>query len=147
MPVRSSAFHPSGATILATGRRKYFYIYDVQSGRVDKNPGIYGREDKSLEKFSISPCGRYIAFLGRDGYVVLVSYKTKQWIANLKMNNSVRSVAWGADGEKLWSVGGDAEVYQWDLRTRECVKRWADNGGFKPCVMAVSENEEYYAVG
>ncbi|RUS25002.1 WD40-repeat-containing domain protein [Jimgerdemannia flammicorona] len=148
MPVHSSAFDPTGTTILATGRRKYFYIYDVQAGHVDKSQGIYGRENKSLEKFSMSPCGRYVAFLGRDGYIVLVSYKTKQWVANLKMNNSVRSVAWAQDGESLWSVGGDAEVYQWDLRnSRQCIKRWADDGGFKPCALAVSGNEEYYAVG
>ncbi|CAO3660842.1 unnamed protein product [Umbelopsis ramanniana] len=147
MPIHRSAFHPDGDHIVATGRRKYFYIYDVQSGAVDKSSGIWGREDRSLEQFSISPCGNYIAFLGRDGYIILISFKTKQWIANLKMNSSVHSVDWSADGKYIWGVGIDGEVYQWDVAQRACVHRWMDDGAFKPSVMAVSHNEDYYAVG
>jgi U3 small nucleolar RNA-associated protein 18 len=147
MPIHRSEFHPDGDHIVATGRRKHFYIYDVQSGSVDKSSGIWGREDKSLEQFSISPCGKYIAFLGRDGYIILISFKSKQWIANLKMNSSVHSVDWSADGKYIWGVGIDGEVYQWDVAQRTCVHRWMDDGAFKPSVMAVSHNEDYYAVG
>ncbi|GAB5588707.1 U3 snoRNP protein [Umbelopsis nana] len=147
MPIHRSAFHPDGDHIVATGRRKYYYIYDVQSGTVDKSKGIWGRDDKSLEQFSISPCGKYIAFLGRDGYIILVSFKTKQWIANLKMNGSVHSVDWSADGKYIWGIGIDGEVYQWDIAQRECVHKWMDDGAFKPSALAVSPNEDYYAVG
>lgn len=147
LPIHASAFHPQGDQIVATGRRKYYYIYDVQSGSVDRSSGIWGREDKSLEQFSLSPCGKYIAFLGRDGYIILVSFKTKQWIANLKMNSSVHSVDWSADGKYIWGVGIDGEVYQFDIAQRACVHRWMDDGAFKPSALSVSPNEDYYAVG
>ncbi|CAG8738110.1 5904_t:CDS:2 [Gigaspora margarita] len=38
----------------------------------------YGFQDKSLEKFSISPCEQYNVFAGNSGYLVLVSNRTKQ---------------------------------------------------------------------
>lgn len=149
MPIWNSAFHPAGHTVISTGRRKFFYTYDLESGTVIKSPGIQGRSDydKSLENFSISPCGRYIAFLGRDGYISLVSFQSKQWIANLKMSGSVRSVDWSKDGNYLWSIGGGAEVYQWDVRAARCLHRWNDNGGFKSSAIAVAEGERYLAVG
>ncbi|OZJ02886.1 hypothetical protein BZG36_03805 [Bifiguratus adelaidae] len=149
MPIHKSCFHPTGSAVISTGRRKYYYIFDVESGRVQKCSGIRGRDtDKSLENFSVSPCGRYMAFLGRDGYIVLVSYETRQWIANLKMNGSVRSVDWSEDGEKLYSVGGDAEVYEWDIGTRACVARWPDFGGFKPTAIARGKGgHDYAAIG
>lgn len=38
--------------------------------------------------------------------VCLFSLKTKQWIGNLKMNGSVGSVAFSADGSRMFTGGG-----------------------------------------
>ncbi|KAF7724742.1 U3 snoRNP protein [Apophysomyces ossiformis] len=146
-PITNAAFHTSGNQIIVTGRRKHYYIYDVQSGVMDRCPGIWGKEEKSLEKFSISPCGRYIAFLGTNGHIILVSYLTKQWLADLKMNRTVESVDWSSDGEYLFSIGAEGEVYQWHIGQRECVKRWVDDGALNPSVVRVSHDEKYYATG
>ncbi|KAI7869788.1 WD40-repeat-containing domain protein [Spinellus fusiger] len=146
-PIHSAAFHASGDHIIVTGRRKHYYIYDVQSGAVDKCPGIWGREEKSLEKFSMSPCGRYIAFLGNSGNIILVSFLTKQWLANLKMNGVVESVDWSADGNYIFGIGSEGRVYQFDIGQRQCVKQWTDDGQIKATVMRVSPNENFYATG
>ncbi|KAI9019584.1 WD40-repeat-containing domain protein, partial [Phycomyces nitens] len=146
-PIRTAAFHPSGDQIVVSGRRKHYYIYDVQSGTVDKCPGIWGRDEKSLEKFSISPCGRYIAFLGTSGTIILVSFLTKQWMANLKMNGTVDSVDWSADGKYIFGIGKEGEVYQFDIGQRMCVKRWFDDGQIKATDIRVSPNENFYATG
>ncbi|KAI9255595.1 WD40-repeat-containing domain protein [Phascolomyces articulosus] len=142
-----AAFHPSGDQIIVSGKREFYYIYDVQSGSIDRCPRIWGRQERSLEKFSISPCGRYIAFKGDDGHIILVSALTKQWIGDLKMNQSVRSFDWSSDGKYLYSIGSDAEVYQWDVGERECVKRWRDDGGVDCTAIGVSPNDKYYATG
>lgn len=147
LPIRQASFNPIGTEIIATGRRQYFYIYDVEAGRIDKSLKIHGRRDKSYEEFRISPCGRYIVFGGKDGYLVLVSYQTKQWIANIKMNSSVKGFDWSSDGRYLFGVGGDAEVYQWDVGSRRCVHRFMDFGGFKPTKIAVSRSDGYIAIG
>ncbi|KAI7860113.1 WD40-repeat-containing domain protein [Circinella umbellata] len=142
-----AAFHPKGDQIIVSGRREFYYIYDVQSGSIDRCPRIWGRQERSLEKFSISPCGRYIAFKGDDGHIILVSALTKQWIGDLKMNQIVRSFDWSSDGKYLYSVGSDGEVYQWDIGERECVKRWRDDGGVDCTAISVSPNDKYYATG
>jgi len=79
---------------------------------LDLVPKIMGREEKSLEKFSVSPDGRTIAFLGNDGYIILVDVHTKQWIADLKMNGSVRAVTFTPDGEEIMGSGSDGDVYR-----------------------------------
>lgn len=72
-----------------TGRRKHFYSYDVVSGTASRVPFIRGRLEKSLEWFTASPDGKYLAFVGDNGEIVLVSARSKQWVANLKMNGMV----------------------------------------------------------
>ena len=75
-------------------------------------PRIIGREEKSLEKFSVSPDGRTIAFIGNDGYIILVDAHTKHWIADLKMNGSARAVTFTPDGEFIIGSGSDGDVYR-----------------------------------
>ncbi|KAI8637323.1 WD40-repeat-containing domain protein [Parasitella parasitica] len=147
MPIYHAEFHPSGDQIIVSGRRKFFYIYDIQSGIIDKCPGIWGKEEKSLEKFSISPCGRYIAFLGTSGTIIIVSYLTKKWFCDLKMNGSVESVSWSSDGNFIFGFGSSGEVYQFNIADKECTKRWIDDGCIGASVVCVSPNEKYYATG
>ncbi|KAI8079668.1 WD40-repeat-containing domain protein [Gilbertella persicaria] len=147
MPIYHAEFHPSGNQIIASGRRKFFYIYDIQSGVIDRCPGIWGKDEKSLEKFSISPCGRYIAFLGTSGTIIIVSYLTKKWYCDLKMNKSAESVDWSSDGKYIFGFSGEGQVYQFDVEQKECVKRWVDDGCIGPSVVRVSPSERYYATG
>jgi U3 small nucleolar RNA-associated protein 18 len=147
MPIYHAEFHPSGNEIILSGRRKYFYIYDIQSGVIDKCPGIWGKDEKSLEKFSISPCGKFIAFCGTSGKIMLVSYLTKKWVADLKVNKVVESITWSSDGKYLFAFNNDGEVYQFNVKTRECVKRWIDDGCIGASIFRVSPNEKYYAAG
>ncbi|KAI8597009.1 WD40-repeat-containing domain protein [Dissophora ornata] len=147
MPIYKAAFSATGNSVVASGRRKYFYTYDIDAGKVDKSQGIYGRQEKSLEKFALSPCGQWIAFLGRDGYIILVSSSTRQWVKNLKMNGNVRAVAWSSDSTYLYSVGGDAEIYQWEVSSGKCLHRFIDDGGFKTTCIAVSPNDQFFAIG
>ncbi|CEI92118.1 hypothetical protein RMCBS344292_06389 [Rhizopus microsporus] len=147
MPIYHAEFHPSGDEIVVSGRRSYFYIYNIQTGIIDRCPGIWGREEKSLEDFSISPCGRYIAFLGVSGVIIVVSYSTKKWYCNLKVNKTVESVSWSSDGNYLFGFSGEGQVYQFDVQNKECIKRWNDEGCIGPSVIRVSPDERYYATG
>ncbi|CAI2168790.1 11953_t:CDS:10 [Funneliformis geosporum] len=147
LPILKAEFNPSGSEIIATGRRKYFYIYNIEAGNVDRSHGIFGSEDKSLENFSISPCGKYIVFVGNNGYLTLVSYQTKQWVGKFKMNGSANAVAWSSDGKYLFSVSDDATVYQWDVGERKSVHCFMDEGGYNLKKIAISSNNNYFAIG
>jgi hypothetical protein len=67
--------------------------YDTASGAITRVPRLMGRAEKSLERFVASPDGRWLAFTGNDGYVILASARTKQWAAEFKLNGTARALA------------------------------------------------------
>ena len=63
------------------------------------------------------------------------------------MNGSCQSVAFSHDERYLFSVGDEAEIYQWDMNTRKCMGRIADTGGFSSMKLAASPNGQLLASG
>lgn len=112
MPIHCASFLGNTGSIAVSGRRKFFYLYDAESGKMDKIPYIQGRKEKSLEKFVASPDGSLIAFIGNDGYIILVETKSKSWVADLKMNGSARAVSFSPCGDFVTASGSDGEVYR-----------------------------------
>ena len=66
LPVWTASFTADGKQVVASGRRRYFYCYDLEAARVDKIHQIVGRDEKSLEKFIVSPDNQYLAFMGTE---------------------------------------------------------------------------------
>ncbi|OVA13448.1 hypothetical protein BVC80_5919g3 [Macleaya cordata] len=85
--------------------------FDLVKAKVDKIGPLTGREDKSLEVFEVSPDSNTIAFVGNEGYILLVSSRTKELIGTLKMNGTALSLAFADDGRQLLSSGGDGHFY------------------------------------
>ncbi|EJK69433.1 hypothetical protein THAOC_09309, partial [Thalassiosira oceanica] len=112
MPIMSARFLGDTGSVVLSGRRPFFYVYDAVSGKVQKIPSIAGRKERSLEKFAVSPDGSLIAFVGNDGYVILVDGQTRKWVGDLKMNGSVRAVEFSRDGEYVMGSGSDGDVYR-----------------------------------
>lgn len=146
-PIRKAAFLPNGSQVIISGRRKFFYILDIIKGNVDKTGPLTGRDEKSLEKFEISPDSQTIAFMGNEGYILLVSSKTKELMGTLKMNGTVRSLAFTKDGQHLLSSGGDGQVYFWDLRTRTCLHKGIDEGSINGTALCTSPVGNLFAAG
>ncbi|KAK6120051.1 hypothetical protein DH2020_046181 [Rehmannia glutinosa] len=146
-PVRKAAFLPDGSQAIISGRRKFAYSFDLVKASVDKIGPLTGRDEKSLETFEISPDSKTIAFLGNEGYILLVSSKTKELIGTLKMNGTVRSVAFTNDGEKLLSSGGDGKIYHWDMRTRSCFHIGVDEGCLNGTALCTSPVGNLFAAG
>eukprot|EP00624_Nannochloropsis_granulata_P004359 evm.model.NODE_3177_length_20199_cov_24.013615.7 len=143
LPIQSASFvDPSGADkfeqVVVSGRRPFFYWYDTVSGTTGRVHRLMGREEKSLERFVASPDGQWLAFTGKDGYIVLVGAKSKQWAGEFKMNGTARSMAFSADGQHLLASGGDAVVYRWDLRSTRCLARFHNEGGTVTSALAAS---------
>ena len=112
MPIMSAQFLGDTGSVVLSGRRPFFYVYDAVSGKVQKVPSITGRKERSLEKFAVSPDGSLIAFVGNDGYVILVDGQTRKWVGDLKMNGSVRAITFSRDGEYVMGSGSDGDVYR-----------------------------------
>lgn len=146
-PIRKAAFLPDGSQAIISGRRKFAYSFDLVKAHVDKIGPLTGREEKSLEVFEVSPDSKTIAFLGNEGYILLVSTKTKDLIGTLKMNGTVRSIAFSNDGQQLLSSGGDGQIYHWDLRTRTCFHKGVDEGCLTGTALCVPPVGNLFAAG
>lgn len=146
-PIRKAAFLPDGSQVILGGRRKFFYCFDLVKARVDKIGPLVGREEKSLEVFEVSPDSKTIAFIGNEGYILLVSSITKELIGTMKMNGTARSLAFANDGQHLLSSGGDGHVYHWDMRTRKCFHKGVDEGCITASALCTSPDSSLFAAG
>lgn len=145
--IRKASFLPDGSQVIISGRRKFFYSFDLVKATVDKIGPLTGREEKSLECFEVSPDSKTIAFIGNGGYILLVSAKTKELIGTLKMNGTCRSLAFAEGGQQLLSSGGDGHIYHWDLRTRTCFHKGVDDGCITGSSLCTSPGGNLFAAG
>lgn len=145
--IQKASFLPDGSQVIISGRRKFFYSFDLVKATVDKIGPLTGREEKSLEYFEVSPDSKTIAFTGNEGYILLVSAKTKELIGTLKMNGTCRSLAFSEDGQHLLSSGGDGHIYHWDLRTRTCFHKGVDEGCINGSYLCTSPSGNMFAAG
>lgn len=136
-PLRSSAFSsPVGNRIFFSGRRRYFHIWDLDTGKVEKINGTSDRkaEQKTMERFKLSPCGRWMGIVGSTrkggGIVTILDATTLQWIAQVRIDShgGVADFAWWHDGEGMCVVGKNGEVSEWDGREKRIIARWTDEG-------------------
>lgn len=143
MPVHQAAFAAGGRLVIASGRRKFFYIWDLEAQRLDRIKGLLGFDAASLESFAAPPAsvpaGRAcVAFLGNEGSVGLVSMQSRQLVGTVKMNGQVRAAAFDPTGTELYTGGTDGRVYVWDVRTQRCLHSFVDEGCIKGSALAVS---------
>ncbi|KAJ1457674.1 WD40-repeat-containing domain protein, partial [Pelagophyceae sp. CCMP2097] len=135
-PIFCAQFVEKG-TVVVSGRRPWYHKYDVDTGATQKVPRQLGARDKSLEKFAASPDGQWLAFTCDGGSVALADARRSQWVQDdLKMSGSARAVAFSSDSRRLYTAGGDAEVYVWDLRSRRCLEKFQDAGASKSSSLA-----------
>lgn len=146
-PIHTAHFSADGEQVVLASQRRSFYVYDMIKGDVIKIPQIRGRKEEHFDKFHVSPDGKHLIFNGSNGYLILLSSKTKQWIGNLKMNGSVGAVAFNADGSRMFTAGDDGEVYVWDMNTRSCVHKFRDEGCLNATTLAASRDGQYLVCG
>ncbi|WAR02891.1 UTP18-like protein [Mya arenaria] len=145
-PITCAHFSRDGEQVIIGSNHKAFKYLDMIAGKVVNVP-YKGMEEKSMNKFVLSPDGKYIVFLGKYGRMHFISSKSKEWLFTLTMNGSVQSVAFTSDGQQMYSHGDDGQVYVWDVRTRECIHRFMDEGCTRGTCIAISPNDQYLACG
>lgn len=146
-PIYCAHFSTNGEEVVMGSRHKTFQYYDMIAGKVVRVPQMKGLEENSMSYFEVSPDGKYVVFMGKHGKMHLISSKSKEWITTLKMNGTVNSLAFTNDGTKLFSHGDDGQVYVWDIRSRDCIHRFMDEGCTQGTTIDVSPNSQYIACG
>lgn len=90
---------------------------------------------------------KYYAIGAKNGYICLLGQDSKQLLFDLKMNGSCNAMAFSPCERYLYTAGDEAEIYQWDLGTRKCVTKVADEGAFQTTAMQVSPSGAVLATG
>jgi U3 small nucleolar RNA-associated protein 18 len=142
LPIFSADFINS-KEILVTGRRNFFYVVDLKTEKVQRINSIRGRDEKSFERASVTPCGKYIVILGVDGYVLFLSSRSKQLVGQVKLNSTCVSVCY--TNGSIWTLGRDGDVYQWDIESKQCLYTFKDQGNIK--ATTIETNGKYLAIG
>ena len=107
-PIHTAHFASGGEEVVMAANKHWYYTYDIPSGKVTRINEIKGHSKEKFSNFIVSPDDRFIAFSGKDGYIILVSNKTKQWVGEFKMNGSVTGVAFTPDSLRLFSTGSES---------------------------------------
>jgi U3 small nucleolar RNA-associated protein 18 len=155
-PIRRSEFlHPDGDEIVMAGRRKYFHIWTLSSGLVRKVTKIQGHrlEQKTTERFRLSPCGRYMALIATDrkggGMLNIVNVKSLHWLAQARIDSrgGIADFAWWSDGEGVTILGRDGQVAEWSMASRRTLGVWRDEGSTGGTVIAMAGSGGPTALG
>lgn len=94
-----------------------------------------------MERFKLSPCGRYIGLVGSSrkggGLINVLDSGTAQWVAQVRVDGrgGVADFEWWSDGEGMTVVSKNGEVSEWDARSNRIVARWVDAGAVGTTVL------------
>jgi U3 small nucleolar RNA-associated protein 18 len=146
-PLTTTSFSPiaSDPRIFLSARRRYFHVWNLDTGIVEKITRIYGHssEQRSMEKFKVSSTGLHIAFLGSaqkgGGVLNILDMQTMQWIAQARIEShgGIADFEWWGDGKGICVAGKNGEVTEWSLEERRAVARWLDEGAVGTTVLAL----------
>ena len=142
LPISNAQFCDS--KVYVSGDRPYFYIYDMSKEDFHRVPFIQGYSGQPLGPMRVSPDFRFVAFLGNNGKVMVVSTQSQRLVFELKMNSPGRGLCF-LDDNTLACGGDEGDIYVWDLGMRQCVKRFSDDGAVK--ITCVEASGRYLAVG
>ncbi|KAH8725556.1 U3 small nucleolar RNA-associated protein-like protein [Phaeosphaeriaceae sp. PMI808] len=145
-PLTTTAFHPlaSDSRIFLSARRRYFHVWNIVTGKVEKVSRIYGNqhEQRTMEYFALSPNGKYMALRGSSrkggGVINLLDAGTLQWVtqARIESRGGVADFAWWENGKGLTIAGKNGEVTEWSV-DQGVIGRWNDEGAVGTTVIAL----------
>ncbi|EHK24754.1 uncharacterized protein TRIVIDRAFT_122474, partial [Trichoderma virens Gv29-8] len=154
--IRKAEFlYPEGDKIFIGGRRKYFHHWDLKSGVVQKTSQILGHrlEHKTMERFKLSPCGRYMAIIASTrkggGIVNILSVGSLQWIAaaRLSSRNGIADFAWWSTGNGMTILGKDGQVGEYSVESKNFIGLWRDDGCIGGIVIALGGHQGPELIG
>ena len=144
----NTIFHPDplDPRIFLGARRRFFHIWNVSTGVVEKITRIYGHQhaQRSMDRFLLSPSGQHLALLGtaRKGggaSIHIVDAKTLQWAQEIRVESrgGIADFCWWRDSSGMSIAGKNGEVTEWDVIQRQPIIRWLDEGAVGITVLAL----------
>ena len=140
----------SNEDIIITGRRKHYYLYNIENqhlSRIEGNFALSSNKINSLEKCFVGIDSNIYSFGDNYGNIYLYDISTKRFKYDIKISSSINSICFD-DKNYLYTVGDQSEIYIYDLRQyRNCLKKVNDYGNFYTNCMEISYDYNYIATG
>ncbi|RMZ81689.1 hypothetical protein DV737_g2396, partial [Chaetothyriales sp. CBS 132003] len=135
-----------GTRIILSSRRRYFHIWSLATGqvsRVSRALSTISQQQKTTERFKVSPSGKYIGLVSSTraggGTINVLDATTLSWICSCRVDSQ------GAEG--LTVIGKSGQVSEYSLADRRTVARWHDEGAVGSTVLATSRDGRWTAIG
>lgn len=142
-PIRCMRLTRDGNEAIFGGSHNYFYTYDLLAGKTQRV--FLPKVVTKVREFELSPCGRFIAVIGRFGEVHLLDAATKELICTLKQEHLVVSVAFSRDSKRLFTHSVDSEVVVYDIGEERQLHRFVDDGCINGSGVTVSADQQLIA--
>lgn len=140
----------SNEDIIITGRRKHYYLYNIENQHlsiIEGNFALSSNKINSLEKCFVGIDSNIYSFGDNYGNIYLYDINTKRFKYDIKISSSINSICFD-DKNYLYAVGDQSEIYIYDLRQyRNCLKKVNDYGNFYTNCMEISYDYNYIATG
>lgn len=149
-PFQTVQFHPDGRRVFGAGRRRYMWIWNIETQAVEKitRMGGYEQTQKSFEKFKLSPCGKYIGLIGSGGWLNVLSALNGQLVIRAKVEGSIADFTWHYNGTTASIINTAGHVWEYSLEEKRFVDRWTDNTGIGITKIAFGgKGDRWCAVG
>ncbi|MBD2120436.1 NB-ARC domain-containing protein [Trichocoleus sp. FACHB-262] len=117
--ISNLSFSLDGQTIATNGEDGSIFVWDVQTGRVDR----WIAHDAPVLAVLFNPVGQTLASSSRDRTVRLWDVQTHQCLHVLQGHqSSMRAIAFDPQGRTLASGSYDQTIRLWDAQTGECLR-------------------------
>ncbi|XP_022222049.2 U3 small nucleolar RNA-associated protein 18 homolog [Drosophila obscura] len=144
-PLLCSRIAPCGTKAFFGSVRSHFYAYDLLEAKETKLflPG----DIRSMHRFEVSPCGKYIAVAGKFGAVHLLTANTNELLHSFKQEGAVRGLAWTADSKRVLCCGSSCNVNILSLRQNIIEHYFIDDGCINGQCVQLAPNQRLLATG
>ena len=150
-PLSTTAFHPIDGRIFLSARRRYFHVWNINTGRVEKISRIYGQqhEQRTMERFKLSSDGKYMALLGSGkkggGVINILSASSLQWIcqARIESRGGIADFCWWKNSKGVCIAGKSGEVTEWSIVEQRTIARWQDEGAVGTTTIGMGGQHEF----
>ena len=140
----------SDEDIIITGRRKHYYIYNLENQnltRIEGNFALSSNKINSLEKCFVGIDSNVYSFGDNFGNIYLYDLHTKRFKYDIKISSSINSICFD-DKNYLYAVGDQSEIFIYDLRKyRSYLKKVNDYGNFYTNCMEISNDYAFLSTG
>ncbi|CAD7076777.1 unnamed protein product [Hermetia illucens] len=144
-PIKCAKMLPNGLEVIIGGSRQHFFSYDLMSGEASRVP--LPKMITKLDKFEVSPCGKYLATCGRFGEVYILDVSSKELLHTFQQTNPCSALQFTENSSKLIAHSTGSDVTIFDMRQERVEHVFTDEGCITGKALSLSPNGRLLATG